>query len=252
MPTERIEFLGIGFDRLTEDEVLARLREVTDRSPYAYVVTPNVAHIVQLHEAADKADFAPSYHGANMSLCDSRVLSILARSHGLDLPVVPGSDLTVRLLHEVVRPKDKIAIIGGVDLLVADLMRLFPEVEFVHFNPPMELRRNAEARQKAADFIASAQARFALIAVGAPQQEMIAAAVLSHFGATGTALCIGASLDFITGRQRRAPRLMQRLSLEWAYRLVSDPKRLWRRYLVEGPRVLALAVHYRRRHRSAP
>jgi exopolysaccharide biosynthesis WecB/TagA/CpsF family protein len=65
-------------------------------------------------------------------------------------------------------------------------------------------------------------------------------------GATGTALCIGASLDFITGRERRAPMLLQRLSLEWAYRLFSAPRRMWRRYLVEGPRVFMMAAKFRR------
>ena len=65
-------------------------------------------------------------------------------------------------------------------------------------------------------------------------------------GATGMALCIGASLDFITERQRRAPRVMQRLSIEWVHRLASDPKRMWRRYLLEGPRIFLLAARHRR------
>jgi exopolysaccharide biosynthesis WecB/TagA/CpsF family protein len=113
----------------------------------------------------------------------------------------------------------------------------------------MGLRHDAAARHAAARFVVEARARFTFLAVGSPQQEMIAAAVAAMPGATGTALCIGASLDFITGRERRAPRLMRRLSLEWAYRLLSDPRRMWRRYLVEGPRVFIMAARFRREPR---
>jgi exopolysaccharide biosynthesis WecB/TagA/CpsF family protein len=109
----------------------------------------------------------------------------------------------------------------------------------------MGLRHNASAREEAARFVANAKARFAFIAVGSPQQELVAAEVGKHQEARGTALCIGASLDFITGRERRAPAMVQRLSLEWAYRLLRDPKRMWRRYLVEGPRVFLLAARFR-------
>jgi N-acetylglucosaminyldiphosphoundecaprenol N-acetyl-beta-D-mannosaminyltransferase len=53
-------------------------------------------------------------------------------------------------------------------------------------------------------------------------------------------LCIGASVEFLSGAKRRAPRWMQRAGLEWLYRLLSEPRRLWRRYLVKGPRVFKL------------
>jgi exopolysaccharide biosynthesis WecB/TagA/CpsF family protein len=108
----------------------------------------------------------------------------------------------------------------------------------------MGLRRNSPARRAAAEFIAEAGARFTFIAVGSPQQEMIAAEVRAIAGATGTALCIGAGLDFLTGRQKRAPRFAQHLGLEWAHRLLGNPRRMWRRYLLEGPRVFLLAYRW--------
>ena len=63
--------------------------------------------------------------------------------------------------------------------------------------------------------------------------------------AGGTGLCIGASVEFVTGAKRRAPRWMQRLGVEWLHRLLSEPGRLWRRYLVEGPRIFAMAWRWR-------
>lgn len=246
MPTERVPFVGVGFDRLTIKEVLARLAAVSADTPYGYVVTPNVDHVVRLDDPAQARELKPLYDKADYSLCDSRIIAHLARARGLSLPVVPGSDLTPALFREVIRPGDRIAIVGGDSDMVAELGRRYPGTELVHYEPPMGLRRNAAARQDAARFIAQAHARFTFIAVGSPQQEMVAGAVRAFPEATGMALCIGASLDFITERQRRAPRIMQRLSIEWVHRLASDPRRMWRRYLLEGPRIFLLAARHSR------
>lgn len=241
-PIERIPFVGVGFDPLTMNEVLQRLADRPVDAPYGYVVTPNVDHVVRLDDPAEAAELMPLYDGADLSLCDSRIIRHLGKARGLDLPVVAGSDLTASLFEEVIEPGDRIAVIGGDKAMVEALRGKAPGVVFLHYEPPMGLRRNPAARRDAARFIAEAKARFTFIAVGSPQQEMIAGEVRAFPGATGMALCIGASLDFITGRQRRAPRLMQRLSIEWVHRLMSDPKRMWRRYLVEGPRIFLLAA----------
>jgi len=245
MPTRRTAFLGIPFDRMTMDEVVQRLEATGADAPYSYVVTPNVDHVVRVNQSHPRDDIASLYERSAMCVCDSRVLRIIARLRSVDLPVVPGSDLTVRLMHDVVRPGDRIAIVGGDDALIDRLRRDFRHVDFVHHMPPMGLREQAAPRQQAAEFIADSKARFTLIAVGSPQQEMIAAAATDIPGATGTALCIGASLDFMVGRQRRAPAVMQKLSLEWAYRLLTEPRRMWRRYLVEGPKILLYAARFR-------
>ena len=246
MPISRTPFLGVDFDRLTMNDVLDRLGRVTAQSPYGYLVTPNVDHVIRLNQATAPATLASAYKGADYCLCDSRVLRQIARLQHIDLSVVTGSDLTIRVLNEIVRPGDRVAIVGGDNALVQALSAHYPDIFFVHNCPPMGLAHSAAARDATARFIATAGARFALIAVGSPQQEMIAAQVRAFPDARGMALCIGASLDFIVGRQRRAPRILQQLSLEWAYRLSTQPRRMWRRYLVDGPRIFRLAARYRR------
>jgi exopolysaccharide biosynthesis WecB/TagA/CpsF family protein len=82
--------------------------------------------------------------------------------------------------------------------------------------------------------------RFCFLAVGAPQQEVLAQALKARGVARGLALCIGASVNFLTGIERRAPRWMQQMGMEWAFRLLQDPGRLAKRYLVRGPRVFSL------------
>jgi N-acetylglucosaminyldiphosphoundecaprenol N-acetyl-beta-D-mannosaminyltransferase len=253
MPIRRSEFLGLGFDPLSTDQVLARLEQSASHAPYGYVVTPNVDHVVRLHEDEDAGrQLRPIYKNADLCLCDSKVLHVLGRVRGVGLPVVPGSELTALIFERVVRDGDRIAIVGGDAALLRALRARYRGVDFVQHCPPMGLRRNAVARRVAAEFIAGSKARFTFIAVGSPQQEMIAAEVKTIGGASGTALCIGAGLDFLTGRQKRAPRLAQRLGLEWAHRLVSDPRRMWRRYLLEGPRVFLLAYRWAGQRQHSP
>ena len=64
----------------------------------------------------------------------------------------------------------------------------------------------------------------------------------------GVALCVGAAIDFLTGARPRAPRWLQKLGLEWAYRLAREPGRLWRRYLVESPKILRIFIAARSPH----
>jgi exopolysaccharide biosynthesis WecB/TagA/CpsF family protein len=241
-----MDFLGLRFDPFDSAQMRVTLRARSDSDRCAYIVTPNVDHVVRLARLASDAPERAAYREADWCLCDSRVLSLLAQTQGMDLPVVTGSDLTADLLSGIVSPGDRICVIGGMAGDAGRLSALCPGVDFVQHIPPMGLREDAGARQQAADFAIAAGARFTLVAVGSPQQELIAAAIARHPGARGTLLCVGASLDFLLGRERRAPRWMRSLALEWLHRLCVSPRRMWRRYLLTGPTVLLLLWRTRR------
>lgn len=241
-----MDYLGVSFEQLDEEAVLALLRGRGADSGFAYLVTPNVDHVVRLSGLDRDSDEHRAYRNATWRLCDSRVLAALASLEGIRLPVVPGSDLTPRLFSHVLAAGDRLCLIGGMPGDVAALGAIRPDISIVQHIPPMGLRGDPGAREAAARFAAQSGARFILIAVGSPQQELIAAAIQATPGARGTALCVGASIDFLLGRVNRAPRWMRRLSLEWLHRLLSDPRRMWRRYVVEGPRILLLAWKARR------
>lgn len=237
-------FVGLSFDNYTENQAIENIRLLQKEPGFSYVVTPNVDHVVRFNSAVDPA-LVEAYRMADMTLCDSRILTFLARRSGLNLNVVPGSDLT----REVLKTGDadwRLAIVGGDANMHANLQRLYPHYEWTFFEPPMGIRHNPAARLAIAEFVENVLADIIFFAVGAPQSEIICHEIAARGRARGVALCIGASLEFLTGAKKRAPRWMQRTSLEWLYRLVSEPRRLWRRYLVEGPPILLIWWHWHR------
>jgi exopolysaccharide biosynthesis WecB/TagA/CpsF family protein len=209
---------------------------------FGYVVTPNVDHLIRYYE---DPTFRAQYRAADFILMDSRFAARLVRLlKGVRLPVCTGSDLTAQLLAKVAQPADRIVMIGGTDEQAAQIAAKYGLKDLQHHNPPMGFIKDPVAVEKCLKFIENASPfRFCFLAVGSPQQEALAQALRARGTARGLALCIGASLNFITGHEKRAPVWMQKLALEWLYRLLQNPKRLARRYLVRGPRIFA---HLRR------
>lgn len=240
----RETFMGLNFDPYTLDDTVAALLDLADRElPLTYLVTPNVDHMVRLDA---EPDLLPLYQNAGMTVCDSKVLSLLSRFEGKNLPTAPGSDVVSALIRNYISPTEKIVLIGGDAETIEALARDYGLTNIAWHNPPMGLRNNPDAVKKAAEFVCLHNERFAFLCVGSPQQEMIALEAMKMSTGKGIALCCGASIDFLTGKEKRAPLWMRNAGLEWLHRLMSQPGRLWRRYLVDGPRVFRIWMKSRK------
>lgn len=206
---------------------------------FGYVVTPNVDHLIRFHE---DSKFQELYGDASYVLLDSRFLAHIFRAiKGIGVGVCTGSDLTARLFSQIIAPDDSIVLIGGSDEQAGLLAEAHGLTSLHHYNPPMGFIHDPNEIEACLNFVeAHSPFRFCFIAVGAPQQEILAQMLQKRRIARGLALCIGASINFMTGIERRAPRWMQVLGMEWIYRLLSDPRRLARRYLARGPRIFGL------------
>lgn len=249
-PITSTPFLGIAFDAR---DMAATLRWVHDAAAagdrFRYLVTPNVDHVVMLHKVGAepwRAAYRAAVAGADLTVNDSRILARLARMAGIALPVVPGSDLTRALVEQGVAAGEGVVLIGGSPAEAAWLARALPRARIFHFEPPMGVRDRPELHDLIAEFVERQDAAYVLFAIGAPQSELVAHRIARRGHARGVALCIGASVEFLSGARRRAPSWMQALGMEWAFRLLSEPRRLWRRYLVEGPRIFAIWLRWRR------
>ena len=248
---KKIRFLGLDFDIMNQDRTLGLIGDWVRRDKFSYVVTPNVSHVVWYdRERKIGSDAADAYAHADLTVCDSRILESLARKSGIELPVVTGSDLTARLINEG-GPWSRLAVVGGTAEMHAKLQRKFPHYDWIFHEPGHGLRDDPAARLKIARFVEETKADIIFFAIGAPQSEMCCHEIAQRGRATGVALCIGASLEFLTDIKHRAPRWMQRSKLEWCHRLMSEPKRLWRRYLIESPRVFSIWLRDDARARRA-
>jgi exopolysaccharide biosynthesis WecB/TagA/CpsF family protein len=206
---------------------------------YGYVVTPNVDHVIRHHQ---DGHFRSLYSQATYVLLDSR---FLAHTVGLVkrqvLRVCLGSDLTTAILESVLKPMDVAVLVGGTAEQVRILRDRYGLKALHHIDPPMNFINDPTAVEDCLQQIeAVGSFRFCFLAVGSPQQEIIAQKLKERGKVRGLALCIGAAINFLTGVEQRAPYWMQEAGLEWLYRLTMNPRRLWKRYLIRGPRIFLM------------
>ena len=246
-PSGAISLLHVAFDNLNVAQAAAWIARRPPGSAFGYVVTPNADHLVRLSRTPALLSV---YQNATLRLCDSRVVAGLARLMGFAVPAVaPGSDLTAHLLGNHLRSGERITIIGLAPQWLPALTERCKLAPPAHYNPPMGFEHDKLAVEKTVEFVRANPSRYVFLAVGSPRQEFLAAAIAEAGGATGTGLCIGASLEFLAGARKRAPMLVQRAGLEWLFRLAGNPRRLFRRYVFDSPVVIALLLKQRLKHR---
>ena len=214
-------------------------------APFAFVATIS-AQILLLAEDASNG-LRSAQDTAWLRLNDSRILARLHRwALGEDVPVAAGSDVTLRLLTDHLRPDDPVTIIGGPDELPDRLRERFGLSRIALHEPPMGYADRPEAWEAAIRFVLDHPARIVFAATGAPRSERLLAEVARRGGATGTGLAVGSSLLFATGLTRRAPEAMRRAGMEWLHRAWTEPRRLGRRYAADLLPLLRLAWRARR------
>jgi len=130
---------------------------------------------------------------------------------------------------------------GVVEILSSELVKKYPGLQIAGTQCPPFRPLSPEENEIACSKIRAAQPNFVWVGLGTPKQEVW---MSEHRGQCGGAvmLGVGAAFDFHANLIRRAPTWMQRAGLEWTYRLVSEPKRLWKRYLVMAPIFIVLAI----------
>lgn len=211
---------------------------------YGYVVTPNVDHVLRYYE---DERFRATYADAAYVLLDSRFLAhCLAMLRIQRVRVCPGSDLTLQIFQHAASSGDRILLVGGSSAQAQHLSRHFGLPSLIHIDPPMGFISDPSALEHCLQGIEAASPfRYCFLAVGSPQQEILAQHLKRRAIARGLTLCVGASINFLTGAERRAPNWMQQVGAEWLFRLLQNPRRLAKRYLLRGPRIFALLPRMR-------
>ncbi|MDR2564881.1 MAG: WecB/TagA/CpsF family glycosyltransferase [Bifidobacteriaceae bacterium] len=223
--------------------LLARIDELAKDGDRHLVTTLNVNQVLDLQE---NPAYRSAYQAASLRTIDGMPLVVLARLMGLAKPWRnTGADLIFQVTRAANARGWKVALVGGAPGIAAKAAERLTEIShgaaIRGFGLPV-LRSAAD--QGSADVVGELGAfrpSVVFICLGAPKQELW----FRQWRDTlppGVYVGAGAAVDFAAGVVRRAPKWTQSLGLEWAWRLAQEPRRLARRYLVEGPRFLGVAA----------
>lgn len=241
----RMVFDKISIDRIDMKETVERIATGLSgpRNRSLHVVTPNV-QFVQL--ARTNARFTEILGKADLSVADGVPLVWASRLLGNPLPGrVNGTDLMVRLAGESAQRGWTVYLLGGcpgaAEKAAAVLCAQYPALRVIGIDcPPMGFMYNPALDAEVTDRIREAAPDILFVAFGAPKQEIW---IDEHRDLpVGAMVSVGGSFELISGMTRRAPLFFQRAGLEWFWRLMMEPRRLWKRYLVGNTLFLSLLL----------
>jgi N-acetylglucosaminyldiphosphoundecaprenol N-acetyl-beta-D-mannosaminyltransferase len=222
---------GVTINVPSITNAVASIVSAAQRGENFSVCTLNLDHVVKLQQ---RPDFRAAYHRAKFVTADGFPIVMLSRLLGTPIERTTGADLVEPLCREAGKNHLPIFLLGSDDHTLATtarrLAKRFKGLKVAGYYAPGS---NFDPYSNDADIaignIRASGARLCFIALGAPRQELFAARCLDELDGTGM-LCIGAALDFIAGTQARAPSVAQKYGLEWAWRMLRDPRRLGPRY----------------------
>jgi len=228
-----VNLLNVSIDNFSMTELFERLD-----CEGGLVFTPNVDHLIKLQY---DRDFYEAYNTSNYRVCDSQILMYASQFLGTPIKEkISGSDLfpafyTYHKNNESI----KIFLLGaavGVASKAQEKInqKIGREIVIQAYSPSFGFEKNEEECEKIVELINQSGATVLAIGVGSPKQEKWLVKYRNKLTNIKILLGIGATIDFEAGCKARSPKWMSEVGIEWAYRLLSEPRRLWKRYLIEG------------------
>jgi N-acetylglucosaminyldiphosphoundecaprenol N-acetyl-beta-D-mannosaminyltransferase len=229
-------------DATSYDDAGQRIMAWAHEGRHAYVCAANVHMCMEAH---DHTDFRAVVNGADLVTPDGMPLVWMLRRLGCrGQSRVYGPDLVLHVLQRAAQEGIPVGLYGGSPTTLERLMHIYPQrfpglkLVYAH-SPPFRLLSDEEDAVIQKD-IAASGVRILLVGLGCPKQERWMAA--HKEGIAAVQMGIGAAFAFHAGEVKQAPRWMQAMSMEWFYRMLVEPRRLWWRYAWNNPRFIVLAL----------
>lgn len=236
----RVSLFGVQIDPVTMKEAVKTVIGWTEKSETAckFVITPNVDHIVQVQT---NVALQLAYKEAALVVVDGRPVKWAANMLNVDIPeTVPGSDLVPEIFQYVQSESIPIKVFllgampGVADRAKTLISQQWPIVNVVGtLSPEFGFDKDEHASQKICEVVNASDADILVIGLGAPKQELWISKYASNLS-VNAALCVGATIDFLAKEKPRAPIWMRKCGLEWLHRVISEPKRLAKRYTIDA------------------
>ena len=229
----KVNLGSLKVDALSQEEVVTQIKgKILKSLEPNILVTPNAGHLTNIFDSPELSEI---YSTAELSLIDGWPIALAAKNASkLEITRVTGSDLLPELFTQLTKDV-RVGIVGGNNesLIRQSLESRFPELNIQIIDTSQwtisvyDVRRLRELVQYNALSIV-------LLCLGHPKQELLAKELKNYDWAGSRPdwiMCVGATIDFLTGEQKRAPRFFQKIGLEWLFRLITNPKKFTQRYL---------------------
>ena len=226
----KVAMLNVDIQSLTQQELLKRLDK-------GVLITPNVDHLVKLQK--DKG-FYDVYQKAEWVVCDSKILYLMSKLLKEPLPeAIPGSSFfTAYYMYHKNDRNCKIFLLGAAEGIAEKAMKNINEkvgrriVVGAH-SPSYGFEKNEQECEELVRIVNESGANVLLVGVGAPKQEKWIMKYRDRMPGVDVFMALGATIDFEAGTLKRAPKVWQKCGMEWLYRVIKEPKRLFKRYFVD-------------------
>ncbi|MDB1921701.1 WecB/TagA/CpsF family glycosyltransferase [Clostridium tertium] len=244
----RMKFLNIEIDNLSMEESVFEIDKLINKRKNSYVVTPNVDHIVKLEK---DNEFVEVYKSADLVLTDGMPLIWISKL--LKKPIrekVSGSDLFPNVCKLACEKGYSIFLLGAAEGVASkaaeNLMEKYKGLKIAGtFSPSYGFEKSDDEIKKIINIINKANPDILVVGLGAPKQEKFIYKYKDMLNVP-ISLAIGASIDFEAGNVERAPIWMQKSGLEWFYRFIKEPKRMFKRYFIDDIKILKVYLKYRK------
>ena len=225
-----IDFLNIRIQVITQHKLLETLNK-------GVLITPNVDHLVKLQR--DKA-FYDVYQQAEWVVCDSKILYLMSKLLKKSLPeAIPGSSFfTAYYMYHKDDVNCKIFLLGAAEGIAEKARnnineKVGREIVVGAHSPSYGFEKNDQECEELVRIVNESGANVLLVGVGAPKQEKWIMKYRDRMPGVEVFMALGATIDFEAGTLKRAPLVWQKCGMEWLYRVIKEPKRLFKRYFVD-------------------
>ena len=225
-----VRFLNLNILSLTQKELLEQMAE-------GVLYTPNLDHLIKLQH---DREFYDIYQQAEWIVCDSQILYLASKLLKRSLPMaIPGSSFfTAFYNYHANNLNCKIFLLGAAEGVAKKAMeninrRVGRQIVVGAHSPSYGFEKNEQECEELIHIVNESGATVLLVGVGAPKQEKWIAKYRSRMSGVKLFMALGATIDFEAGNIKRAPKIIQILAMEWFYRFLKEPKRLFRRYFID-------------------
>lgn len=244
---QKQQLLNTYVNNLTMSETIDAVEELIKSEKKSYVVAINVDVVIKIENDPYLKKIVDN---ADMVLVDGKPLVWISNFYGKPLKAkISGSDLVPLLCEEASKKQYRIFIIGGKEGVAEqakqNLEKRLPGIRIVGtYAPTYGFEKNDAELNKINTLLSEAKPDLLIACFGCPKQEKWIFENISKYDAK-VSICAGATVDFLAGNIKRAPRWMSEHGLEWLYRFLQEPKRMFKRYFIDDMKIFRLILKYK-------